>query len=308
MLRRILVTGAAGFVGSHLIPALTAAFPHAVVASSSFDLTDHRAMQDAIAEDPPDACVHLAAIAAIPAAQQDPDAAWRVNLHGTLALARTLMAAAPACIFLFPSTADAYGRSFQSGLPATEATALAPMNTYSATKAAADLALGAMVGEGLRLIRARPFNHTGPGQSAAFVVPAFARQVARIAAGLQSPVLQVGALDPLRDFLDVRDVCAAYVQCLVRASDLQPGIILNISSGQKRRIGDILAELLMLAETTAVVQNDVARLRPSDIQTASGDSSAARTLLGWAPQIPWQITLTDTLNDWRARVLVEADQ
>jgi GDP-4-dehydro-6-deoxy-D-mannose reductase len=305
MARRILVTGAAGFVGLHLLPALTAAFPDAVVAASTFDLTDHAAMHAAIAADPPDACVHLAAIAAIPAAQQDPDAAWHVNLHGTLALARILMAEAPACTLLFPSTADAYGRSFQSGLPATEATALAPMNIYGATKAAADLALGALVGQGLRLIRVRPFNHTGPGQSAAFAVPAFARQVARIAAGLQPPVLHVGALDPLRDFLDVRDVCRAYALCLARAQDLPPTTILNIASGTQRRIGDILAALQTIAGTAAIIETDTTRLRPSEIPIAAGDASAARTLLGWAPEIPWEKTLTDTFNDWRIRVLAE---
>jgi GDP-4-dehydro-6-deoxy-D-mannose reductase len=305
MPHRILVTGAAGFVGSHLLPVLERTFPGSVVTPSSFDVTDHAAMQAAIQADPPDACVHLAAIAAIPAAQQNPDAAWHVNLHGTLALARALMASAPHCTLLFPSTADAYGRSFQSGTPATEATALAPMNTYGATKAAADLALGAMAGEGLRVVRVRPFNHTGPGQSAAFVVAAFARQVARIAAGLQPPILQVGALDPLRDFLDVRDVCAAYALCLARAADLPAATILNIASGTPRRIGDVLADLQAIAGTAAVVETDRARLRPSEIPIAVGDASAARAMLDWAPQIPWTQTLIETLYYWQSQVGVE---
>ncbi|HBK08392.1 MAG TPA: GDP-6-deoxy-D-lyxo-4-hexulose reductase [Acetobacteraceae bacterium] len=307
MVRRIMVTGAGGFVGTHLLPVLAAAFPRAVVVPSRFDLRDHAAIRTAIQADPPDACIHLAAIAAIPAAQQDPDAAWQINLSGTLALARALMAYAPACTLLFPSTADAYGRSFQSGLPATEATALAPMNTYGATKAAADLALGAMAGEGLRVIRVRPFNHTGPGQSAAFVVAAFARQVARIAAGLQPPVLHVGALDPMRDFLDVRDVCAAYALCLTRPGDLAPGTILNIASGTQRRIGDILADLLAIGGTDAAIQTDDSRLRRSEIPVATGDAGLARSLLGWAPAIPWDTTLADTLADWRGRVLAERD-
>jgi GDP-4-dehydro-6-deoxy-D-mannose reductase len=304
---RILVTGAAGFVGSHLLPVLAVAFPGAVIAPSAFDVTDHAAMLAAIQADPPDACVHLAAIAAIPAAQQDPDAAWRVNLHGTLGLARALMMAAPGCTLLFPSTADAYGGSFRSGTPVTEATALAPMNTYGATKAAADLALGALVGAGLRVSRVRPFNHTGPGQSPAFVVAAFARQVARIAAGLQPPVLQVGALESLRDFLDVRDVCAAYALCLARADVLPPGVVLNVASGTARRVGDVLDDLLAIAGVAATIETDKTRLRSSEIPAARGDASAARALLGWSPQIPWTQTLTDTLDHWRDRVRTDGD-
>ncbi len=303
--RRILITGAAGFVGKHLRPVLTAAFPDAAVVPATFDLRDHTAIREALQADPPDACVHLAAVSAVTAADADPDAAWQVNLHGTLALARALLAATPHCTLLYVSTADAYGRSFRSGVPAIEATALAPMNTYGVTKAAADLALGAMAGEGLHVIRVRPFNHTGPGQSDAFVVAAFARQVARIAAGLQSNVLRVGALEPQRDFLDVRDVCAAYALCLERAAAIPTGTVFNVASGVARRVGDVLAELLAIAGVQAKVETDADRLRPADIPTASGDASAARALLGWMPRIPWHITLADTLDDWRARVLVE---
>lgn len=305
MPRRILVTGAEGFVGRHLIPALTSAFPEAAVAASGFDLLDHAAIRAEIEASPPDACIHLAAISAIPAAAHDPDAAWRVNLHGTLALASALRDGAPGCTLVYVSTADAYGRSFRSGAPVNEDTALSPMNIYGATKAAADLALGAMAGDSLRVIRVRPFNHTGPGQSPAFVVAAFARQVARIAAGRQAPVLKVGALDPRRDFLDVRDVCAAYVKCVAAAGAIPNGAILNIASGTARRVGDVLAELLAIAGVHAAIQTDQDRLRPSEIPTASGDAAAARALLGWRPQIAWGTTLADTLDDWRGRILAE---
>jgi GDP-4-dehydro-6-deoxy-D-mannose reductase len=307
MLRRILVTGAAGFVGGHLMPVLRRAFPEAELAAAGFDLLDHAAVAAAVRAAPPDACVHLAAISAIPAVAQDPGAAWQVNLHGTLALAEAIRDAAPHCTLLYASTADAYGRSFQSGAAVTEASALAPMNMYGATKAAADLALGAMAGQGLRVIRVRPFNHTGPGQSAAFVVAAFARQIARIAAGLQPPVLQVGALDPQRDFLDVRDVCAAYALCLAKADDVPSGAILNLASGGARRIGDVLSELLAIGGVRAAIETDAARLRPSEIPIAIGDAGQARRLLGWAPQIAWETTLADTLNDWRHRVLAESN-
>ena len=95
-------------------------------------------------------------------------------------------------------------------------------NLYAASKAAADLALGAMTVDGLRVVRVRPFNHTGPGQSPDLVVAAFARQVARIAAGVQAPVIDVGSLESWRDFLDVRDVCAAYMACIDRRHEIAP--------------------------------------------------------------------------------------
>ena len=302
MPKRVLVTGAHGFVGRHLLKLLQTRFD---ADATGFDLTDAEAVRAGIAASRPEAVVHLAAIAAPAAARADPDAAWRVNLHGTMNLARAVLAEAPECMLLFAGSADAYGRSFAAGRKLDESAALEPLNTYGATKAAADLALGAMASEGLRVIRARPFNHTGPGQTEAFVVAAFARQVARITAGLQENVINVGALDPLRDFLDVRDVCACYAAVLERAADLPPGLILNIASGQPRRIGDILRDLLEAGRVQAEIRTDTTRLRPSDIPLAAGDASRARSLLGWAPRIPWTQTLADVLADWCDRVRSE---
>ena len=210
-------------------------------------------------------------------------------------------------MLLFVSSSEVYGRSFRAGAALDETAAAAPMNAYAATKAAADLALGALVGDGLRAIRLRPFNHTGPGQSAEFVVPAFARQVARIEAGLQPPVMRVGALDPRRDFLDVRDVCDAYVACLERADAIEPGTILNIASGTPRRIGDVLRDLLDLAGVTATLETGTTLLRPSEIPIAAGDAGVARARLGWNPAIEWEQTLHDVLRDWRGRVRQEAE-
>lgn len=301
--RRILVTGAGGFVGRHLLPALHHALPEAMVIPAGFDVTDAAAVQAGIEAARPDAVVHLAAIAAPTDARRDPAAAWQVNLHGTLHLADAILAHAPGCLMLFASSADAYGASFRSGRPLDERAALAPQSVYAATKAAADLALGAIAAaRGLRVVRARPFNHTGPGQSDAFVVPAFARQVAAIAAGRQPPVLQVGALDPRRDFLDVRDVCGAYAAILLRADALPPpGVVLNLASGESRRIGDILAELLDLAGVQATIETEQGRLRPADIPVAAGDAGLAARLLGWQPAIPWRQTLADVLAEWRAQ-------
>ncbi len=310
--RRILVTGASGFVGHHLAPRLASAFPDAELVLCGnqgvpLEITEANAVRSLVQQVRPEACIHLAAISAVGQARADPARAWQVNLYGTLALAEALLQEAPECLLIYASSADAYGRSLISDAMVSERVPLAPTSTYAATKAAADLAIGALAAEGLRCIRLRPFNHTGPGQTAEFVVPAFARQIARIAAGRQPPRLQVGALEPRRDFLDVRDVCAAYVACLQRAESLSPGVILNIASGLSRRIGDILQELLEMAGVAAEVATGESLVRSAEIAVACGDASAARSALAWAPAIPWERTLRDVLDDWRTRIATEHD-
>jgi GDP-4-dehydro-6-deoxy-D-mannose reductase len=160
-LDRILVTGAEGFVGRHLVPALGAAFPAARIIGTSrmaeqgevLEVTDAEQTFGAISRLQPDACIHLAGIAAIGAAQSNPRQAWEVNLHGTLNVANAILSGAPQCRMIFISSAECYGASFKAGLPLNEEAALAPMNLYAATKAAAELALGVLAGEGLRLLR-----------------------------------------------------------------------------------------------------------------------------------------------------------
>ncbi len=302
---RILVTGAGGFVGRHLLAELAERYPDATLLappSEALDITDAAALDSAIARMQPQACIHLAGIAAVSDARADPARAWRVNLHGTLHLARAILRHAPSCRLVHASSADIYGASFRAGVALDERAPAAPLNVYGSTKAAADLALGAMAQEGLRVVRLRPFNHTGPGQSDRFVVPAFARQVMRIAAGLQDPVLAVGDLSPLRDFIDVRDVCAAYAACLRPDLDIAPGTILNIASGQPRRIGDVLQSLMDLAGVAARVETTGHLLRAADIPFAAGHADAARALLGWTPSIPFSLTLADVIAEWRVRV------
>lgn len=311
MPRRILVTGAGGFVGMHLLAALARDFPAWGVVGTAhrpmpglerLDVTDASATAALVERIAPDACIHLAAIATIAASRNDPDLTWRVNLHGTLGLARALRARVPHCLLLYASSAEVYGASFRAGEAVDETAVPAPLNSYAATKASADLALGAMAADGLRVVRLRAFNHIGPGQSADYVVAAFARQIARIEAGCQEPVMRVGALAPQRDFLDVRDVCAAYVACLQQADRLSPGLILNIASGKPRRIGDILDALLALSQAKPRIETASTLLRPNDIAVACGNASRARALLAWQPAIDWDVTLRDVLQDWRARL------
>jgi GDP-4-dehydro-6-deoxy-D-mannose reductase len=312
---RILVTGATGFVGRHLLPALRAAFPAARLIATTqtdaapgwdeahpLDITDHAAVPRVVLAAAPDAVVHLAAQANVAASFADPRGTWAANLGGTLALAEALREHAPAARLLAVSTGEIYGLSFRRDAPLDEDAPFAPANPYAAAKAAADIALGEMALRGLRVLRARPLNHVGPGQSEHYAVAAFARQVARIEAGVQEPVLRVGALDRWRDFLDVRDVCAAYVAMLARFDELPNGAAFNLASGTPRRIGDVLDALVARAGITPRIEENVAALRPTDLPRSLGDASRARAALGWAPAVPWDATLDAVLADWRARV------
>lgn len=302
MADRVLITGARGFVGTHLARALSASHPGCRLDVTPFDVTDRAATRAALERARPDVCFHLAAVSSIGAARAQPTRAWQVNLDGTLLLADLLRETCPEALFVFASSAEAYGDSFRSGQPLDETAALAPANTYSATKAAADLALGALAHEGLRVVRLRPFNHTGAGQSPDFVVAAFARQIARIEAGVQEPVLSVGNLAAERDFLDVRDICAGYAACIDHAAALEPGTILNFCSGQTRSIRSVLDDLIRLSGLSVEIRVDPARLRPVDLPRALGAGGRAESVLGWRPRVGWDDTLRAVLEDWRTRV------
>jgi GDP-4-dehydro-6-deoxy-D-mannose reductase len=314
-LNTILVTGAGGFVGRHLAPALRAAFPaariigtsHAADADENFDITDRNQAREIISRLQPDICLHLAGISAIGHARAGPRRAWEVNLHGTLNIAEAILAAAPECRLIFISSGECYGENFKPGLPLSETAALAPLNLYAATKAAAELALGAMTGDGLHLLRLRPFNHTGPGQTEDFVVPAFAGQIARIEAGLAPPEISVGALDPERDFLDIRDVCGAYIASIRTIGELANNRIINIASKRAVKIGAILELLLARAKCAISVRQDPARLRPVEILRAVGDASLAAEILDWRPQFGLEETLDTVLNFARAQTAARSE-
>ena len=316
---RILITGAGGFIGPYLVAALRQTLADRVGISATsrtggeypelgtvgaLDVTNSHAVKETVARYQPTHIVHLAGMAAISASEINPQAAWMVHLHGTLNVASAIRERAPDCALLFIGSGQVYGASAKPGLPLDETTLLAPGDDYSVTKAAADLAVGALAVHGLRCIRLRPFNHTGPGQSDAFVVPGFAMQIARIEAGLQPPVIRVGNLDAERDFLDVRDVAGAYALAVLKSQDMAPGTILNVASGEPRRVRDILDQLLALSRTRIRAEEDPARMRPSDLPRIVGDAALARRLLGWSPEHRFDETLAGVLEYCRSAVSV----
>lgn len=293
---RIWVSGARGFVGSWLVPRLEDAGHRVVAVDREIDVTDAAAVAASIAAARPDALVHLAARASVAASREEPAVTARVNTLGTLHLLRAAQRFAAGARVLLVGSGEVYGaatdaRAFDEGA------ALRPGSPYARSKAAADR-LGAVFGaRGLDVIRARPFNHTGPGQSDSFVASSFARQLAEIEAGLRAPELHVGNLDAVRDFLDVADVVDAYQRLLERGV---PADVYNIASGAGVAIGRLLERLLAHARVRPAVREDPARWRGTD--AAIGDASRLRRRTGWQPGIPLDDTLARLLDDWRRRV------
>ncbi len=311
---RVLITGAGGFVGRHLIAAL-AALPEApqIVAGTygeeasslldaravSLDVTDAERTLAVIQAEQPTHVMHLAGISVISQANRDVRRTWDVNTQGTLNVALAIKGGAPACRLIFCSSAQVYGGSFRSGMPLAEDAPLDPENFYAASKAAADILVGQMAKGGLRAVRLRPFNHTGPGQPPQLAVASFASQIAAIERGEQQPVMKVGNLSMRREFLDVRDVVDAYVLTIQHFDSLPNGAIFNIASGEAIALDALLKMLLAMSVKTIEVAHDPELMRPNDTPVMVGNAEAARRALDWAPQRTLADTLKSVLDYYR---------
>ncbi len=311
---RVLITGAGGFVGRHLIAALAAladapeivAGTYGEEASSlldaravSLDVTDAEQTFAVIQAEQPTHVMHLAGISVISQANREVRRTWEVNAQGTLNVALAIKAGAPACRLIFCSSAQVYGGSFRSGKPLAEDAPLDPENFYAASKAAADILIGQMAKAGLRAVRLRPFNHTGPGQPPTLAVASFASQIAAIERGEQKPVMKVGNLSMRREFLDVRDVVDAYLRTIQRFDSLPNGAVFNIASGEAIAVDAVLKMLLAMSAKKIEVAPDPKLMRPADTPVMVGNAEAAHRALAWTPRQRVADTLKSVLDYYR---------
>ncbi len=298
---RILVTGASGFAGPYLIEHLLEQGYEAVAGvhgpkarlsqecqQISLDVTDREGMHRAIAETRPDEIYHLAGLTR--PASSDVERFYGVNFGGALNLLEATREQAPEAKVLLVGSAYAYGRVSH---PITETEPFNPVNHYGVSKAAADLLGRSCALQGLRVVCARPFNHSGPHQSPDFVLPALVRQFAEILAGEREPVVQFGNLDSVRDLSDVRDVVRGYRLALMKGI---PGEAYNLGSGRGVSIRDLLDLVSGEAGVEAELHVEPSRVRTTDIPYLVADASKARRKLGWKAGIPLKDTVRDMLN------------
>ena len=312
-----LVTGATGFAGSHLLDRLLqshgrlAAWGHAGgrpvpdagttadvnestrILWAAIDVLDRQAVERAIGELQPTLIFHLAGLPHVADAWRNAGRALQVNALGTHHLLGAVEKVAPQCKVVVAGSALVYRPSLSA---LREDDPLAPADPYGVSKLAQE-----MVSEraAAPVVRTRPFNHAGPRQSESFVTSSFAKQIAEIEAGAREPKLLVGNLEARRDIMDVRDTARAYVALGEKGV---PGRVYNICSGTAHRVGDLLERLLGLARVRVAVEQDPARLRPSDNPVVLGDAARLTADTAWRPEIPIETTLADLLAWWRTRI------
>lgn len=262
--------------------------PHDPPPAIAVDLRDPAAVRGVVADAKPDAIVHLAGQAFVPQSIADPLGTLAVNATGT---AHVLEAArAVGARVLVVSSAEVYGIQRPERMPLDETAVVRPGNAYAASKLAAEAyGLAWHRSYALDVVVARPFNHIGPGQDERFVVASFARQLADIAAG-GPRLLRVGNLEAQRDFLDVRDVAAAYVLLLANG---RAGEVYNICSGRPVAIREVLRQLITIARVPVEVRDDPERMRSSDLPILSGDATKLRAETGWEPHYSLAASLRD---------------
>jgi len=320
---RALITGIAGFAGSHLADYLLTrgdveisgvSLPsdgvHNVAHILSrmrlypLDLGDFDQVHELCARLQPDYLFHLAAQASVERSWLDPAATLTNNITAQLNLLQAVVDLRLDCRVLVVGSADEYGAVRVEDLPIDEDTPLRPVNPYAVSKVAQDyLGLQYHLSHGLHIVRVRPFGHIGPRQGPGFAVSSFAKQIAQIEIGLQEPVLRVGNLSTQRDLTDVRDMVRGYYLALTKG---KAGEVYNLGSSRAHAMSEILDRLLGMSRVPVRVEMDPGRLRPSDIPVLICDSRRFQADTGWEPERDIADTLREVLNDWRERIRQES--
>jgi len=317
---RALITGITGFAGSHLAEYLLGEQPEVEVFGTyrwrsrrenvgevegrvsmvECDLRDASSVRRMLERSRPDVVFHLAAQSFVPSSWSGPSETLTTNIAGQTHLFEAIRDLGLDPVIQIACSSEEYGKVLPDEVPIKETNPLRPLSPYAVSKVAQDL-LGYQYFQsyGLKVIRTRGFNHTGPRRGDVFVTSNFAKQIASIEAGLQPPVIRVGNLEAIRDFTDVRDMVRAYWLATQKG---KPGEVYNIASGKGQTIRDLLDRLVAMAEVEVTVEVDPERLRPSDVEVLLGDSSKFRADTGWEPRIPLEQTLSDLLEFWRARL------
>lgn len=308
---RLLITGASGFVGQHLIRFLHAAGCTELHGCSRNSPSSNKAITfhqvnwgsiDSIASIlksiQPTAMIHLAGHADAGGSFANPLAAWTGNLTPTINLYEAIRLSGQQPRVLHVSSGAVYGRSMSSVTPVDELAEMIPMSPYAASKAAGEMA-AIQYGQHFPIIRVRPFNHIGAGQSNHFALANFAEQVARIELRQCAPVLETGNLDVERDIIDVRDMARAYALLLEKG---EPGQVYNAGRGQPVTMRHCVEQLLKLANVPITLQSRNDRKRSIDVQRMRISIQKLKETTGWSPSIPLNETIESVLNDWRSRV------
>lgn len=311
----VLVTGATGFVGRHLIrlcateqvavvgtgrrPPEEADPPSGLARYLDLDLLDGDRTRHVVRSTQPDRVVHLAAEASVSQSWHAPRRTLEANVMGTFNLLNAIAEHCPSARVVVACSGDEYGAVPPAELPITESTRLEPLSPYAVSKAAVDLLAGFFAdAHELDIVRTRAFNHAGPGQSDRYVIASFARQIAEAEArGLDQAELVTGNLDVRRDFTDVRDVVRGYWLALESA----PAGVFNICSGRSVRVADLLSQLSGHASIPVSQRTDPSRLRAGEMMDLFGSHERLTAATGWRPELPLETTLRDTLDWWRSQ-------
>ena len=304
--RVVLVTGAAGFAGGHVLEHLagtadlvgwsrSAPAPELARLArwQQVDLLDRDQVNAAIAAVQPDEIFHCAGLPHVAESWGDTAAPLAANVLGTHRLIEAVERCAKRCRILVTGSAQVYAPSDE---PITEEHAIGPSSPYALSKLAQEeLALRAAGGP-VEIIVTRPFNHTGPRQKPSFLAPAVARQIAMIERGTLEPVITVGNLEPVRDVMDVRDAVRAYAILMTKGT---PGTIDNVASGTGRPVRTIVEALVARARVPVRIEQDPSRFRPSDVPVLIGSPRRLQEATGWRPEVSFEQMIDDLLDFWR---------